>query len=201
MQDRHDARAGDVAETAGCAEVPARADARRNRTAILTAAEDAFAREGLGVPVDEIARRAGVGAGTVYRNFPTKEALFEAVLVRHMEGLAAEAEELARDDHPGAALFTLLHRLADEASHRRNLVEAMLGSGVEVGEALKAAKEKVERAVALLLARAQEAGEVRGDIAVDDLFGMVIGCAIKPLSADSDAHSRMVSVICDGLRP
>ena len=68
---------------------PMRADARRNRELILAAADAAFADEGLAVPVDEIARRAGVGAGTLYRHFPTKEALFEAVLVAHMDALAA----------------------------------------------------------------------------------------------------------------
>ena len=79
------ARAPDTAEKADEVPPPARADARRNRMAILAAAESAFAEEGIGVPVDEIARRAGVGAGTLYRNFPTKEVLFEAVIRHHME--------------------------------------------------------------------------------------------------------------------
>ncbi|HEX4865705.1 MAG TPA: helix-turn-helix domain-containing protein, partial [Acidimicrobiales bacterium] len=82
-----------------------RADARRNRELILAAADKAFAEEGLGVPVDEIARRAGVGAGTLYRHFPTKEALFEAVLVAHLDGITERARALAEREDPDEALF------------------------------------------------------------------------------------------------
>lgn len=181
-------------------EAPARADARRNRTNILLAAESAFATEGLGVPVDEIARRAGVGPGTLYRNFPTKEALYEAVIMRHMEALASEADGLATSPTPGDALFGFLRRMADEASSKRNLVEAMLGAGGTVPERLEAVKQQVAAAVAVLLERAQASGEVRRDVTVEDLFGMVIGCAMKPVTDDPRAQERMLSIVCDGLR-
>ena len=83
---------------------PLRADARRNRAKVLEAAEEVFASEGLAVPIDEVARRAGVGVGTVYRHFPTKEALFEAIVVARLEALVERAEELgtsrrSRDSH------------------------------------------------------------------------------------------------------
>jgi AcrR family transcriptional regulator len=178
-----------------------RADAQRNRDRILLAAEQAFADEGLGVPVDEIARRAGVGPGTLYRNFPTKEALFEAVLRGHMESLAGEAAALATSDRPGDALFTFVRRLSDEASSKRNLVEALLGAGLQMDERLRDCKQEIERAAARLLVRAQRAGDVREDVTVDDLFGMVMGCALSPPSADPAAQTRMVSVLCAGLRP
>jgi AcrR family transcriptional regulator len=181
-------------------EAPTRADARRNRTSILEAAAAAFADEGLGVPVDEIARRAGVGPGTVYRNFPTKEALFEAVIMRHMEALTDEATRLADSPEPADALFAFLQRMADEAGTKRNLVEAMLAAGGQFDERMDAAKQKVHAAAAVLLERAQGSGEVREDVTVDDLFGMVIGCAMTPPAAGMASSSRMVAVVCDGLR-
>ncbi|HUJ67534.1 MAG TPA: helix-turn-helix domain-containing protein, partial [Acidimicrobiales bacterium] len=109
-----------------------RADARRNRELILAAADAAFADEGLTVPVDEIARRAGVGTGTLYRHFPTKEALFEAVLVAHMDGLARYGQELAASDKPDEALFEFVGRLASEAASKRNLIDALSGAGFDI---------------------------------------------------------------------
>jgi AcrR family transcriptional regulator len=197
--DPHDAPSQD--QVMEPADAPTRADARRNRTAILEAAEAAFADEGLGVPVDDIARRAGVGPGTVYRNFPTKEALFEAVIMRHMDVLAAEASSLVDSAAPADALFAFLRRMADEAGSKRNLVEALLAAGGQFDERLDAAKQRIRSAAEALLERAQRTGEVRDDVTVDDLFGMVIGCAMRPQdAADTASSSRMVTVMCDGLR-
>lgn len=179
---------------------PSRADARRNRDRILAAAEEAFAEVGLGIPVDEVARRAGVGPGTLYRNFPTKEALFEAVLLRHLAALAAEARELVGSEHPGDALFGVLRRLSAEAAHKRNLVEAFIGAGGQFGVEITGAKQECERAMGELLVRAQEAGEIRGDVEIADLFAMVMGCALSTPGAGSAAQERMISVVCEGLR-
>lgn len=179
---------------------PMRADARRNRRLILDAAETAFAEEGLGVPVDEIARRAGVGAGTLYRNFPTKEHLFQAVISHHMEALASQAEALADSDQPGRAFFEFIGHLVTEASKKRNLFDALTGAGVNVKESLVDTKAKVERAAQVLLDRAQRAGEVRADVTLPEVFGLVMGaCAFSDPQADSGSQSRMVAVVCDGL--
>lgn len=97
------------------AEPPLRADARRNRQRILDAARAAFAEAGRAVPLDEIAARAGVGPGTVYRHFPTKEALFQAVVAERVGDLVAEAQRLAGANDPGAAFFAFLSRLGAEA--------------------------------------------------------------------------------------
>ena len=129
--------------SAGCAP-PLRADARRNRELILAAADAAFAEEGLGVPVDEIARRAGVGAGTLYRHFPTKEALFEAVLVAHMDRLACYGQELAGSDQPDQALFEFVGRLASEAASKRNLVDALSGAGYDIKATSSESKAALE---------------------------------------------------------
>ena len=148
-----------------------RADARRNRAQILAAAEIVFAEEGLGVPVDEVARRAGVGVGTLYRHFPTKEALFEAVIVHHMERLRDEARTLADSDEPGEALFLFLGFLARDVAAKRNLFEALSGAGINVKDSAGEIKEELEAAAAHLLARAQQAGQVRPDVTVPDVVG------------------------------
>jgi AcrR family transcriptional regulator len=179
-----------------------RADARRNRALILAAAEEAFGKDGVGVPVDEIARRAGVGAGTLYRHFPTKEALFEAVLLEHMTKLAAEARRLATRSDPGQALFDYLLDLGHEAGTKRNLMEALSGAGIDIKEAAAAQKEEIEREFQHLLDRAQAAGQVRSDVTLQDLFGLVVGtCAFASEEAGACSQSRMLAVVCDGLRP
>lgn len=183
-------------------ESPARrSDARRNRELLLAAAEAAFAEAGLGVPVDEIARRAGVGAGTLYRNFPTKEALFQAVMAQHLERLADHTRRLADSDDPGAALFEFLELLAQEGTAKRDLIEALMGAGVDVKIEMGPVKEEVDRGVAHLLRRAQESGRVRTDVTVSDLFGLVIGaCRFSGGDTFDPSPARMVSVVCDGLR-
>ena len=178
-----------------------RADARRNRAQILAAAEQAFSEEGLGVPVDEIARRAGVGAGTLYRHFPTKEALFEAVVVQHMELLAAEARAALDADSPAAALFGFISRLATEGRTKRNLVDALTGAGIDIKAVAAGPKADFEQAFAALLVKAQQAGEVRPDLTVADLFGLVMGTCTMADDHDDSSQRRMLSVVCAGLRP
>ena len=178
-----------------------RADARRNREQILAAADEAFAAEGLGAPVDEIARRAGVGAGTLYRHFPTKEALFAAVLVEHMRRLSADARAALESPQPGRALFEFLGRMAAEATAKRSLIDALAGAGVDIHVAGADAKLEVEEAFSALLKRAQEAGEVRADVTITDLFGLVMGACAFAGEHDTSSSSRMLSIVCAGLRP
>ena len=108
---------------------PTRADARRNRDRILEVAFEAFAAEGLSVPVQEIARRAGVGNGTVSRHFPTKESLFEAVLLSRAAGLVEQAVRLATSDDPGAAFFEYFGVLVAEGAANLGLAQALMGAG------------------------------------------------------------------------
>src|ERR1700760_3240858 len=102
-----------------------RADARRNRARALRAARDACAESGYDVPLDEIAARAGVGAGTVYRHFPSKEALFEAVITARVENLVAHPPARSATHHPGPAFLGFLDRVAAEASAKRDLPDAI----------------------------------------------------------------------------
>ena len=179
---------------------PLRADARRNRELILAAADKAFADEGLGVPVDEIARRAGVGAGTLYRHFPTKEALFEAVLVAHFDQITEQARDLAERDDPEQALFEFMTCIGQEAASKRNLIEALAGAGVDIHQTAPESKRAVEEAFRHLLSRAQATGSIRSDVTIDDLFGLIMGtCSMSNPAADA-SQSRMLAIVYDGLR-
>ena len=178
-----------------------RADARRNREAVLDAARTAFAAEGLSVPLDEIARRAGVGPGTLYRHFPTKEALFEAVVHDRLCRLASEGAALRESPDPGAAFFAFIERLAAEAAPKRDLFDALAGAGVEIGPAVMAAVDDLRAQITHLLGQAQQAGAVRADIGGADLTALLSGMllAMRPRpGADSE---RVLSVFTDGLRP
>jgi AcrR family transcriptional regulator len=176
------------------ADVPLRADARRNRERILEAARDAFAESGLAVPLDEIAARAGVGPGTVYRHFPTKEALFQAVVTARVEDLVAQARRHGTEDEPGPAFFAFLDRLAAEGATKRDTSDA-IGVPGPVREAL-------HDALAHLLRRAQRAGAVRRGITAGDVIAMLKGLLVA-VQDQPDRHraARLFAVLADGLRP
>src|SRR5579859_1789389 len=119
---------GSVCQPSG----PVRADARRNRERVLEAAEATFASGGAAVPLDEIARRAGVGAGTVYRHFATKEALVEAVLVDRLEALLQQARTALQAPNPGAAFFDYFESMIADAEEKLDLADALGRLGVDV---------------------------------------------------------------------
>jgi AcrR family transcriptional regulator len=179
-----------------------RADARRNRDRVLEAARAAFGAEGSNVSLDEIARRAGVGAGTVYRHFATKEALFEAVVFDRIGELVEEARSLSDDPDPGRAFSTFVECLGREGARKRDLVEALSSDGIhlQLGEA------PIVRALvdvlAELLFRAQRAGAVRSDISVDDVMALLTGVAyaICHSQASDEQTRRLLAITCDGLR-
>ncbi|RDI43936.1 TetR/AcrR family transcriptional regulator [Nocardia mexicana] len=176
-----------------------RADARRNRERVLIAAREAFAAEGISVPLDEIARRAGVGPGTVYRHFPTKEALFQAAITDNVERMIEYARTLTTADDPGAAFFELLDRMVAEGGVKRDLAEA-LGGGHTV-ESSGPTKELVIE-IDALLHRAQDRGAVRADIDTEDLMRILKGAflAAHATGADEDQRARTFAVVFDGLR-
>ncbi|MET8763917.1 helix-turn-helix domain-containing protein [Lentzea sp. NPDC004782] len=142
-----------------------RADAARNREKVLEAARELFASKGYDVPLDEIASRAGVGPGTVYRHFPTKQALFQAVTEARVAAMIASAEQPWTD--PKEALFAFLGRMADEASAKRDMSDA-----ITVSPELR---KNLHAALGTLLHRAQEAGSVRTDVTATDLVILMKG--------------------------
>lgn len=180
---------------------PLRADARRNRAKVLAAAREAFTAEGLAVPLDEIARRAGVGAGTVYRHFPTKEALFEAVVSDSLESQTARGRAALAQGEPGEALFAFLEELVAGAMVKMDLADALIGAGVQLQPGTSAAAARLRQVIGELLTRAQAAGAVRTDIDGADLHALVAGAVAAERRRPADARDgRLVRVICDGLR-
>jgi AcrR family transcriptional regulator len=180
---------------------PLRADARHNRERLLDAARTAFAAEGLSVPLDEIARRAGVGPGTLYRHFPAKEALIEAVVHDRLRRLAAEGAALRESGEPGAAFFSFIDRLAAEAGPKRDLFDALASAGVEVGPAVTAAAEDLRAQIAHLLTQAQRAGAVRSDIGGAELTALLSGVLFAMRPRPGTDQALVLAVFRDGLRP
>jgi AcrR family transcriptional regulator len=181
---------------------PLRADAQRNRDRVLVAARAAFAAEGSDASLDEIAREAGVGAGTVYRHFATKEALFEAVVLDRMAELARQGHERLDASEPGPAFLSFVALLAREAAQKRDIVETFSSDGLRltIGSApvFLALVESLDE----LLQRAQEAGAVRMDVGVDDVMALLTGSAFAMChaAADDEQADRILAVLCDGLR-
>lgn len=173
-----------------------RADARRNRARVLAAAEEAFAADGLAVPLDDIARLAGVGAGTVYRHFPSKEALFQAVVLERIGQFVEEARALATAEAPGEAFFDFFRRVIKQASLNRAICEALAET---TGHAFKSdAGDDFWVAFAALLTRAQAVGAVREDVDGDGLRALIVGClAVERYSPGS---RYLLQVVVDGLR-
>jgi AcrR family transcriptional regulator len=181
---------------------PLRADAQRNRLRVLEVAQAVFAAEGLAVPIDEIARRAGLGVGTLYRHFPTKEALLEAILLARMEQVTESARALAEDEDAGKAFFGLLARLGEENIPKKDLIEALARAGFDLKRAGEVKREMI-RTIGRLLERAQRAGAVRGDVAVEEVLSLAGGAfaAIDRYKGDASARGRLLAIMCDGLRP
>ena len=180
---------------------PMRADAVRNRAKVLDAARAAFATEGLAVPLDEIARRAGVGAGTVYRHFPTKEALFEAVIADRLLALAQEAESRLAEDTVGAgeAFFGFFFALIEDAEAKADLAEALTAAGVHLQPETQHAAGRLTGGFSRLLERAQQAGAVRADVSVTELHALVVGAMAAEKRAGGEP-GKMTRIIADGLR-
>jgi AcrR family transcriptional regulator len=172
---------------------PHRKDAARNFDALLAAARDAFAEHGAEASLEDIARRAGVGIGTLYRNFPTRRHLFESVYADEVNALCQVAEEVA-DRGPWEALAAWLDRFADYMVTKRAVREALN----DESEIFAACRESMYAAGGPLFERAQKAGEARTDMDFSDLLRMVAG--ITGTAFDDDAQrDRVLSVALDGV--
>jgi AcrR family transcriptional regulator len=158
----------------GSEERPLRADAERNRRRLLDAAEDLFCQRGLDVGVGEIADHAGVGRGTLFRNFPSKEHLIAAIVVERMTDAVGRGRELVSAEDPVEALFQFLEEIVGRQHLDRALFEAVADTFLANPE-IRAAHAELVAALDALLSRAQRAGAVREDIGALDLLMLIKG--------------------------
>jgi AcrR family transcriptional regulator len=181
---------------------PLRADAERNRRKLLDAAAELFARKGLAVGLDEIARHAGVGVGTAYRRFPDKGQLIDALFDDRLEQIAALAERCAQREDAFAGLVEFIEGNVQLQSTDRGLKELILGSPHAMAR-VEAARARIEPAVASLVARAQAAGQIRADVAHTDLAVvqfMLTAISDTTREVDPDVWRRPLRLVLDGLR-
>jgi AcrR family transcriptional regulator len=178
---------------------PLRADARRNRERVLAAAAELFAEEGCKVQIEQVAHRAGVGVGTVCRNFPTKVDLVDAVVTQGCELLLDDARSALGDPDPGAALRRFFVRMADFQTTHRALAEEMSAA---VPASAVPVKQELHKAVADLMEKAQEAGAIRSDIGAGDVTMLLSAIShATALTGDPKLRERYISIVLDGLRP
>jgi len=176
------------------AQRPHRADARRNFDALLAAAREAFAENGSGASLEDIARRAGVGIGTLYRNFPTRDALIEAVYVDEVESVVRAARD-AEALEPWDALDSWLHRFVSYIGTKHALLDGLNKDS----PVLLSCRTAIYDGGTPLLQRAQDSGVVRDDVAIDDVVRMVSGIAGVAFDDDSQ-RTKVVELAIDGLR-
>ncbi|MQY08523.1 TetR/AcrR family transcriptional regulator [Actinomadura macrotermitis] len=185
---------------------PMRADARRNRAKILAAAEAVFTAKGPAASTEEIAERAGVAIGTVFRHFPVKEALVQAVVAERLRRLAEAGRAAAGEPDPGAAFYAFIAHCVGEAATKHSFADALPTAGMDpsaVHDAVLGGVAELDEAVGALLARAQRAGAVRADLTVPEVAAVVTGAAraAEFCGPDGRLRARVLGVIFDGLRP
>ena len=177
-----------------------RADAARNRARILAAADDVFAELGAAASTEEVADRAGVAIGTVFRHFPTKDDLLRAVLKDLLGRLLDQAGTLAGEE-PGTAFFRFFEDLVRQAAARRTVVELLARSGAEISvdESLRG----FTYAVTGLLSRAQQAGAISADVGGEEAMALLVSTTRGALHGgwSADLQRRVLDIVFAGLRP
>ncbi|WP_433525063.1 TetR/AcrR family transcriptional regulator [Nocardia pseudovaccinii] len=189
-----------MGDDAGPIAKPLRADARRNRDQVLAVAREMLSVDGSSVSFDEIARRAEVGVGTVYRHFPTRAALFEAVVIGRIEEFVERARALsAADTQPGEAFRGYFAHLVGEVALNQALCEALDdGTAIAIPDQLR--RDFIE-SFETLLAQAKSAGEVRPDIDIADVQDLLIGAVEAERRARlRGTPNQLIAVVLDGLR-
>jgi AcrR family transcriptional regulator len=180
-----------------------RVDARANRGRILDVAEEVFGKGGESASTEEVARLAGVGIATVFRHFPTKAALLRAVLVRRFDRLREQAEALLDTEDPGTAFFDFFRHLVADAATKIAIGDALLDAGGdEDGEAAQASSG-LRRAVGALLRHAQQAGAVRDDVELPEVYALLVATSRTAAQADlhEEVKARALAIVFDGLAP
>lgn len=180
-----------------------RADARRNHERLLTEARAAFAEHGTDASLEDVARRAGVGIGTLYRHFPNRDALVSAVFEDAVGELLARSRQLLDAPEPCAALVTWLRETVTHAGEYRGLARSLMAVPADGSSALARCSDPIRQAGGALLARAQQAGSVRADVAIADLLQLThaIALAAEETPSDPDLADRLLNLTLRGLKP
>jgi AcrR family transcriptional regulator len=190
--------------TAGrAAQRPLRRDAELNRQRILQAAAEEFCERGLGVTLDDVARRAGVGVGTVYRRYPSKQSLAEALFVDKLDAVAALAEQALAEPDPWESLAGFLEHATELLSTNRGLRQILMHAA-HATDQIDQARARLQRAGVQLVKRAQQAGAVRGDLEPSDIpliEFMLITAADYAWHVRPGIWRRYLTLILDGLKP
>ncbi|WP_261568927.1 TetR/AcrR family transcriptional regulator [Frankia gtarii] len=185
---------------AASADRPVRTDVLRNRERLLTAARAVFAEQGADASLYEVAKRAGLGTGTVYRHFPTREALLAAVLLDHFEALRVSAVSLTEARSPDEALTDWLQQFVSHLAEYRGLameVMPVLHDGVS---SLSLACQNMRAAGAVLLSRAQRDGSIRADLSMSTLLKLINAIAVTAETVSSSEAHVLLDYLLDGLR-
>ncbi len=178
-----------------------RADCARNRQLLIDAAKLGFAEVGMNVSLEEIARRASVGIGTLYRHFPTREAVVEAVYLREVEQLAEAVPQLLERWAPGEALHKWMHLFIDYIATKRVIASSLAPIAARCASLQTSCSEIINGAISTLLRRAADSGDVRSDIDPSDLLRAMVGVSYQNPDAAWEASARrVIDLLMDGMR-
>jgi len=178
-----------------------RADAQRNRDALLEAAAAAFTEHGTDASLEDVAKRAGVGIGTLYRHFPTRDALVEAAYRRGVEGLCDQADLLAADHAPAEALELWMSTFVGYVATKRGLAGSLKLASDKNADLFTYVHGRIHDAMAGLIDNAEKAGEIRSDVNPYDLMRALSGlCMVSDKPDWQDQARRLISLLMDGLR-
>ncbi len=180
---------------------PMRADAQRNRARLLECAVRAFSEQGPEVTLDAIAREAGVGIGTLYRHFPTREALIEAAYRNELARLCDAVPGLLAELPPDRALRVWMDQFIDYMTTKQGMADALRAVIASGGDPYATSRARLDEAVTALLAAGAEAGVVRGDVDPVDLLVGVSGVGLAAAPGGRAQAGRLLDLLMDGLRP
>ncbi|MEV5413196.1 helix-turn-helix domain-containing protein [Thermopolyspora sp. NPDC052614] len=181
---------------------PGRADARRNREKLIAVARAAFATADDTVALEAIAREAGVGIGTLYRHFPTREALVEAVYAAELDDLAAGAATLLDEYPPEIAIRAWMERYASFVATKRGMVDTLRAGWASGRIATPTTRERLTAAIGTILASGARAGSLRSDVEPEDVIAMLLGVFLSTTALDAPQRTgRLLNLIADALRP
>ncbi len=196
----------DPPNTDGCSHQPAppprtlRADARLNRDRLVTVARAAFAAADAAVPLESIARDAGVGIGTLYRHFPTREALVEAVYAAELDDVTASARTFIEQLPPEEALRAWMSRYAQFIVTKRGMLDTLLAGWTSARITTPTTRERITATISTILTAGARAGTFRSDVDPDDITALLLGVFLSTASSPMDQTARLLDLVVDAVR-